>query len=126
MKLVIDRFTNSRQKVESGISQGLPVSLILFFIYINGVFFIIEKQLPHVICMSFIDDLGFLIADRSINKIAKTLEKVRRIALKWGANNAVIYNTSKTKAVLFSKTYWQKLAKLLETRLRIGKEIVFF
>ena len=43
VELVIDGFTNSRQKVESGISQGSPVSPILFLIYISGVFSIIEE-----------------------------------------------------------------------------------
>ena len=126
VELVIDGFTNSRQKVELGIPQGSPVSPILFLIYISGVFSIIEEQLPHVTCVSFIDDLGFLTADRSISKIAKTLEKVGRIALEWGANNAVTYDTSKTEAVLFSKARRQKLAKLLKTRLRIGGETVLF
>lgn len=60
-KLVIDGFTNARQKIE-------------------------------------------LTADRSISRIAMTLEKVRQIVLEWGANNAVTYVTSKTEAVLFNKT----------------------
>ena len=126
VELVIDGFTNPRQKVESGIPQGSPVSPILFLIYISGVFSIIEEQLPHVTCVSFVDDLGFLTADRSISKIAKTLQKVGRIALEWGANNAVTYDTRKTEAVLFSRARRPKLAKLLETRLRIGGETVYF
>ena len=76
--------------------------------------------------MSFIDDLGFITADRSIGKIAKTLEKVGQIALEWGAKNAVTYDISKTESVLFSKARWRKLTKLLETRLEIGGETVHF
>ena len=76
--------------------------------------------------MSFIDDLGFSIADQSISKIAKTLEKVRQIAIEWGANNAVTYNISKTKAVLFSKACWQKFIKLLETKVRIARKTIYF
>ncbi len=89
-------------------------------------FSIIKDQLPHVIYYSFIDDLGFLIANRLVSKIAKILKKVGRIALEWGANNAVTYNTSKTKAILFFKARRQKLTKLLKTRVRIGEEIVCF
>ena len=44
VELVINGFTNSKQKVESGILQGSPVSPILFLIYISGVFPIIEEQ----------------------------------------------------------------------------------
>ena len=126
VELVIDGFTNPRQEVESGIPQGSPVSPILFLIYISGVFSIIEDQLPQITCLSFIDDLGFLTADRSVSKIAKTLEKVGQIALEWGANNAVTYDTSKTEAVLFSRARRQKLTKLLETRVRVGGETVCF
>ncbi len=38
VELVIDGHINSKCKVETGISQGSPVSLILFLIYISGVF----------------------------------------------------------------------------------------
>ena len=126
VELVIDGFTNPRQKVESGIPQGSPVSPILFLIYISGVFSVVEKQLPNVTCVSFVDDLGFITADQSLNKIAKTLEKAGRIVLEWGVNNAVTYDMSKTEAVLFSKARRQKLTRLLETRLRVGGETVLF
>lgn len=76
--------------------------------------------------MSFVDDLGFITADWSINKIAKTLEKAGDIVVEWGVSNAVTYDMSKTEAVLFSKARRQKLAKLLETRMRIGGETVSF
>ena len=81
--------------MESGIPQGSPVSPILFLIYISGVFSIIEEQLPHVTCVSFIDDLGFLTADRSISKIAKTLEKVGRIALEKRFHEATTVHSAK-------------------------------
>ena len=126
VELVVDGFTNERQKVKSGIPQGSPVSPILFLIYISGVFSIVEEQLSQVTCISFVDDLGFIKADCSIGKIAKTLEKFGQIALKWGANNAVTYDIGKTEAVLFAKARRQKLAELLKTRLRIGREIVHF
>lgn len=126
VELVIDGFTNPRQKVESGIPQGLPVSQILFLIYISGVFFVVEEHLPNVTCVSFVDDLGFITADRSISKIAKTLEKAGNIVLEWRANNTVIYGISKTEAVLFSKARQQKLTRLLKTRLRVGGETVLF
>lgn len=96
--LVIDRFINPKQKVKSRIPHGLPVLPILFLIYISSVFSMIADQLPHIICLFFMDDLGFLTTKQSISKIAKTVKKVRQIALEWGANNVVTYATSKTKA----------------------------
>ena len=81
MELVIDGFTNPRQKVEAGIPQGSPVSPILFLIYISEVFSAVEAKLPNVTCVSFVDDLAFLISDSSINKVATLLGKVGKIAL---------------------------------------------
>lgn len=86
----------------------------------------IEGQLFYITCVFFVDDLGFLTADRSISKIVKTLEKGGKIALKWDTNNAVIYGTNKTKAFLFSKAHWQKLVKLLKIRMRIDRKIAYF
>lgn len=51
---------------------------------------------------------------------------MRQIALKYKANNTVIYNIDKTKAVLFSQAYWQKFAKLLKTILKINKKTIYF
>ena len=59
VELVIEGFTNPRQKVEIGIPQGSPVSPILFLIYISEVISAIEAKLPNVTCVSFVDDLAF-------------------------------------------------------------------
>lgn len=37
----------------------------------------------------------------------------------------IIYNISLTEAILFSEIRYQKLIKLLEIRLKIGRETVF-
>ncbi len=80
-----------------------------------------------ITCESFVDDLAFLTSDRSINKVARLLEKAGKIALKWGTNNSVTYDMSKTEAILFSKARRSKLARQIsETRLKIGGEIVNF
>lgn len=127
VELVIDGFTSPRQRVKTRIPQGLPVSPILFLIYISGVFSIVEARLPNVTCLLFVDDLGFITSDRSISKVARLREKAGQIALEWEANNAVAYDMSKTEAVLFSKARCQKLTRQLsETKLRVGGESVMF
>ena len=60
VELVTDGYTNPTQKVETGTPQGSPVSPILSFIYISGMFSQIEEKLPDITCVSFVDDLGFL------------------------------------------------------------------
>ena len=125
--MVIDGYTNSKQKVETRILQGLQVSLILFLIYVSGMFFELEKKLPGITCVLFVDDLGFLTSSYSISIVEKLLEKAGKITLEWGANNSVTYDMNKTEAVLFSKACHQKVAKQIsETQLRFGVETVFF
>ena len=127
VELIIDGYINAKQKVETGIPQGSPVSPILFLIYISGVFSQIESRLPQVTCLSFMDDLGFLTAGHSVWEITKTLEEAGKIALDWGENNAVTYDISKTEAILFSKARNQKLTKQLsETELRFGDQVISF
>ena len=73
------------------------------------------------------DDLTFLTSDNSINKIVTGLEKTGIIALQQGTSNLVTYNMSKTEAILFSNACRPKLARqIAETRLKIGREVVFF
>lgn len=73
--LIINGHINLKYKVEIRVSQGSPVSFILFLIYISRVFFDIKSCLLQVTCLSFIDNFGFPIASNSIIKIEKILEK---------------------------------------------------
>ena len=81
LQLVIDGHNNQEKEVETGIPQGSPVSPILFLIYISGVFEQVEKELPGIVSLLFVDDLGFIASGISVKEMAKTLEKVGRIVL---------------------------------------------
>ncbi len=60
VEIVIDGHINLEKKVETGIPQELPVSPILFLIYISGVVDVVKEMSPETISLSFMDDLGFL------------------------------------------------------------------
>lgn len=124
---MIDGFINPKCKVETGIPQGSTVSPIFFLICISGVFLEIEKQVPDITCLSFMDDFRFLVASKSMLEIKKSLEKAGKITLDWGTRNAVTYDISKTEAILFSKARNQKLVKqLTDTQLEFGDQIIRF
>lgn len=114
VQLVIDRYNNKKREIETRTPQRSLVSPILFLIYISKVFIKVIENRSLVIFVSFIDDLGFIVSGSSVKEIVKALEKVAKEIIKWGRLNAVTYNTSKTEALLFSKSYWQWLNKQLQ------------
>lgn len=100
---MINRFINPKCKIETGILQKLLVFFIFFLIYISNIFLKIEKKVPDITCLSFLNNFGFFIVSKFMLKIEKLLEKIRKITLDWGTCNAITYNISKIKAILFFK-----------------------
>ena len=77
--------------------------------------------------LSFVDDLGFIIYGYSVKRLAKALEGVAKVVLEWGECNAVTYDIAKIEAVLFSKSYRQRLNKqIIEVIINIGAENIQF
>ena len=89
LQLIIDGHNNPENNIETGIPQGSPVSPILFLIYISGVYEQVEKKLPEIVSLSFVDDLGFIALGTSVKEIAKALENVGNLIIEWGKRNAV-------------------------------------
>lgn len=79
----------------------MPISPILFLIYISEIFEHVKKKVAGMVSLSFVDNLGFIASEISAEEVAKTLYKVSKLVLEWGAKNAVTYDTPKTKLVLF-------------------------
>lgn len=101
LQLIINGYNNLENDVETRISQKLPISSILFLIYVNKIFEQVEKELSEIVFLSFVDDLGFVASKMLIKEIARALRKVGNRVVKWGQKNAITYNTSKIKLVLF-------------------------
>jgi hypothetical protein len=72
------------QPVKSGAPQASPVSSIFFTIYLRGIFQAIEQVAPGIRVLSYADDIGLLIAARSVQQ-------------------AIQFDTEKTEAVLFTR-----------------------
>ena len=78
---VIDGHNNQERSIETGIPQGSPVSPILFLIYISRVFDKVTEVNPHLMSLSFVDDLGFIASGHLIKEIVKALEKVAQTVM---------------------------------------------
>lgn len=103
------------------------MSPILFWIYISRVFDVIEENNPAVIYLSFINNLGFIVFGTPVKEISQALDIEAFTVLHWDSINAVIYDTSKTETVLFSKSYCQRLNKqLCKTDIKVGNKKIYF
>ena len=71
--------------------------------------------------------MGSIASGSSVKEIVRALEKVAKEVIKWGRQNSVTYDTSKTEAVLFSKSDRQRLSKQLrEAKIKVSNEIISF
>ena len=103
------------------------MSPIPFLMYISGGFYKVSEINPIVTSLSFVDDLDFIASSSSVKKVVKTLEKVAKEEIEWERLNTVTYNMSKTEAVLFSKSHWQRLNKQLrEAKVQVSTESISF
>ena len=118
VQLVLNRHDNQERSINTGISQGSPVSPILFLIYISEVFNKVIEVNPHIMSLSFVDNSGYISSSHSIKDIVKAFEKVAQTVVEWGNANAVTYDIAKTEAVIFSRSHCQRLHKqIIETNI---------
>lgn len=73
--MVIDKHENKEKKIETGISRGFSLLLIIFLIYISRVFYKVTKTCSLVTSLSFINNLGLITSDNLVKKVVKTLKK---------------------------------------------------
>jgi Reverse transcriptase (RNA-dependent DNA polymerase) len=65
IQLVINGHTCPAANLETEVSQGSPVSLILFIIYLSGIFEVIKAKVL-IKALSFMDDISLLISGNLI------------------------------------------------------------
>lgn len=81
VSLVIHRHLCEEIAVETRVSQGSPVSLVLIAIYLCGVFREVEKEVEVYIAMPFADDCKWLIVVDSVEHLCERLERARITAV---------------------------------------------
>ena len=97
---------------EKFIEYGFPLESVLgpllFIIFINDLHQVTEKSSVH----HFADDTNLLLADKSLKKINKYINRDLKCAVNWIRANKLSLNTSKTEILLF-KTRNKIITKLL-------------
>ena len=75
IKLVLDGETSEPYPVDTGVPQGSPAAPILFITYLSGIFEAVEKAVPGVSGLSFVDDIGWWAEGRDEEAVAAELSK---------------------------------------------------
>lgn len=92
IQIVINGHKNEEKKIETEIPQGLPVSPILFLIYISGVLASVSESCSLITFLLFVDGFGFIASGSLFKNIALILKKVATTVLQWCKANAVTYD----------------------------------
>ena len=92
-----------RERVVTGLPQGLPVSPILFGIYISEVHEAVQGKVQEAAGISFVDDVTWFATGPNAAVIWERLEACARESILWGERNAVRFEESKTEALLLSR-----------------------
>lgn len=87
----------------------MPVSPILFIIYLSSVFDMIERRVVGVQSLSFADDIGLLVSGHLVKEVCGNLQKAAKVAIEWGHENRVQFDAGKTEAVLLTRKCGQEL-----------------
>ena len=100
VKIVLDGETGDASPVDTGIPQGSPAAPILFVTYLSGIFDEVERTVPGVKGLSFVDDIGWWAQAGNEEEIAAKLAGAAAAALNWAKDNGVAFDQGKTEAAL--------------------------
>ena len=107
--------------IEIGISQGSPISPILFLIYIRYLF--TKRSNINEKILNYLDDIELVISSKSIKENCQLLQKLAQDLLVKQHNNCMQFDMEKTELIHFHF----KRAFNLENEsysIKIGKSII--
>jgi hypothetical protein len=103
----------------------LPVSLVLFVIYLSGLFGRVEKKEEE--CgsegISFVDDVAWVVEGEDVGECTQRLEGCTEEAQKWAKENACQFDIEKTEAMLFTQKRNNEEPEM-KARVRAGSDEV--
>jgi len=102
-RLVLDGTDGEAHEVDMSIPQGSLVVPILFTTYLLGLLEEVEKRVPGVKTLSFVDDIPWWVDGKNQQEVAEKLADASKVAVLWGEENGIVFDHGKSEAVLFSR-----------------------
>ena len=103
IQLIFDNAKSQIYDVNIGTPQSLPISAILFSIYVKHRHDIIDKSSINVKSLSFIDDVSIYIEIKSIKQNCIELQKTIQQLFNWAEKNNVNFDDSTSELIHFEK-----------------------
>jgi len=103
VKIALDGETGEAQPADTGVPQGSPAAPILFVTYLSGIFDEVERRVPGVSGLSFVDDIGWWAEGEDDEAMAAKLSEASAAAIAWAEQNGVAFDHGKTEAAIFHR-----------------------
>jgi hypothetical protein len=97
------------------------VSPVLFILSVSAMFQWLEDRHPMLQAISLVDDIGLVVECSELGEGARQLERIASDVIRWGLDNKVKFEVSKTEVLVFSKRR-KILQAVKDVAIRIGEQ----
>lgn len=109
-------FTSDPKPLTIGITQGSPLSLILYILY-NSPLLRVANGKQDTISLGFIDDIAVVTARPTLKEVTDQLQSLADCELKWGSKHSAAFDKAKSQWMVLSHNpqpspsySWEKLS----------------
>jgi len=125
--MIIEGNTMERHPVEAGVTQGSPVSPILFAIYTSGLIKWVDEYISAK-GLSSVNNLGRVATGGDVDQVVTTLERYPAKSMEWASRRGIQFDTVKTEAALYMRRRGHKkhLRPQLTPKIKVGNGFIWF
>ena len=101
-RLRFDGEMSPRRPIRSGVPQGLPLSPILFILYIASLYRALQ-EVEGTVTVGFADDMNIISIGRNPEQARGRLETAWKVCKDWSIKSGLCFNPVKTELIHFTK-----------------------